>query len=167
MKKFKLILAAIAIVFSFCLLTGCAKVEKPKEETNQKVEEKSLAVTLSEQFKEAIKEEKDIKKVAEKISQNEVLQISTNVESLKKNDYLSGFQTEIKGYKKVVAIRPMISTIPFLAYIFEVENAEEFAKNLKNNADLRWNVCTEADDLEVTVVDNYVFFIMAPNNFEE
>lgn len=167
MKKIKLILVAIAIIFSTCMLEGCVKVDEPKEDTNQKVEEKSIALTLSEQFKEEMKKEKDIKKVAEIISQNKVLQISTNVESLKKSDYLSGFQTEIKGHNKVVTIRPMISTIPFIAYIFETENAEKFAEELKSNADLRWNVCTEADDLEVTVVDNYVFFIMSPTNFEE
>lgn len=117
--------------------------------------------------KKEIKNEKDIKEVADKIAQNEILEIETDVASLGKKDYISGFQTEIKDFKKAVTIRPMISTIPFLAYIFEVEDAEKFEETLKSNADLRWNICTEADEMKTAVVDNYVFFIMAPKTFEE
>ncbi len=168
MKKFKLSLVVIALIFGACLITGCAKEEEKNNDKEPEVQEKvTVASTLALQFKEVIKDEKDIKKVAEAISKNEVLKIQLDVVSLKKKDYLSGFTTEIKGFKKAVVIRPMIGTIPFIAYVFEVENAEEFAKSLKENADLRWNVCTEADNMETVVVDNYVFFVMAPKEFEE
>ena len=131
------------------------------------MEGKSVAFVLTKQFQEEIKKEKDIEKLASAIAKNEVLGTSMDVAVLGKDDYISGFQTEIKGFDKVVTIRPMIGSIPFVAYIFEVENAKEFAENLKSNADLRWNICTEADDMEVAVVDNYVFFVMSPENFEQ
>lgn len=166
MNKIKLIITVIAVVIGLCLITSCAKVENVNNNQEGKDGEKSVVTILSEQFKEEIKNEKNIEKVANKIAQNEILQISTDVAVLKKSDYISGFQTEIKGFDKVVAIRPMISTIPFLAYIFEVKEADAFAENLKKNADLRWNICTEADDLEVSVVDKYVFFVMSPKNFD-
>ena len=60
----------------------------------------------------------------------------------------------------------MIGTIPFVAYIFEVDNPKEFASTLKEQANLRWNICTEADEMQTSIVDNYVFFVMSPSNFE-
>ena len=167
MKRFKLILNTIILVFTACIMTGCDNNGGVDEDTNKKVEEKSVARTLTKQFKEEIKNEKDIEKVAASIAKNEVLEIEVDVAAMKKEDYISGFQTEIKGFDKVVTIRPFIGTIPFLAYIFEVDDAEAFAEKLKSNADLRWNICTEADDMEVAVVDHYVFFVMAPKSFEQ
>lgn len=86
---------------------------------------------------------------------------------INKGDYISGFQKEIKDFKTAYAIRPMIGTIPFVAYIFEVENANEFAEELKSSADLRWNICTEADEMHAVVSGDYVFFVMSPKNFEQ
>ena len=34
---------------------------------------------------------------------------------------------------------------------------------LKENANLKWNVCTEADEMVSAVQGNYVFFIMCSN----
>lgn len=166
MKKSKILLLIICLVCCTCLIAGCGAVKEEKKD-EQSNENKSVATVLTEQFQKEIENEKDLKKIAENISNNEILQISTDVTSLTKKDYLSGFTTEIKGFKEAVVIRPMIGAIPFIAYIFETENSEEFAKKLEENADLRWNVCTEADELKTVTVDNYVFFVMAPNNFEE
>lgn len=165
MKKTKILLMIFMTILSSCLILGCSKEEK--ENSQEKEESSSIALTLSKQFKEEIKDEKNLEKIANNIAKNEILEISTDVAVLKESDYLSGFQTEIKGFKKAVTIRPIIGTIPFIVYIFEVEESEKFAETLKQNADLRWNICTEADDLEVTTVDNYVFFVMSPSSFDE
>lgn len=165
MKKFKLGLMIIAVIFSACLLTGCGNSDK--NDDSKKEEEKTVALILAEQFKETMKSTSDIQEVARKLTQNDIMEIAINVETLGKEDYISGFKTEIKDFKQAVAIRPMIGTIPFVAYIFEADNAEEFAENLRSNADLRWNICTEADNLEIAIVDNYVFFVMAPKSFDE
>lgn len=162
MKKFKFIFTmCIVLLVSVFLVTGC---------TNSKVEEKNeetVAIILGKQFESEIKKEKNIEKVAKKIAENKVLEISVDVSEIKEGDYINGFQKEIKDFKKAYAIRPMIGTIPFVAYIFEVENANEFVEELKSNADLRWNICTEADEMHAVVSGNYVFFIMSPKNFEE
>lgn len=168
MKKFKFsFIMLLSLSLLVCLVTGCTKNEGKEDKPEEKQEEKTIAVILAEQFEKEIKDEKDIEKVAKKISENEVLEISVDVAQIKKGDYLSGFQKDIKGYKKVYAIRPMIGTIPFVAYVFETDKAEEFAEELKSNADLRWNICTEADEMKAVVSGDYVFFVMSPKNFEQ
>lgn len=167
MKKFEVVLVTISLFFTVFLLSGCGKASGVVDDSDQSVKGKSVAEVLTEQFQDEIKSEKDIGKVASKISKNEILDIQVEVSAIEKGDYISGFQTEIQGFDRAVAIRPMIGSIPFVAYIFEVENAEQFAENLKSSADLRWNICTEADDLEVATVDDYVFFIMSPENFDQ
>jgi len=164
MKKFKLILITVTLIFTACFMTGCGKNVEVKDEAT---EEKSVTGVLVQQFKEEIKKEHDIEKIASSIAKNKILAIEVNVSPIGKEDYISGFHTEIKGFNKAVAIRPFIGSIPFVAYIFEVEDAESFAEKLQENADLRWNICTEADDMKVATFDQYVFFVMAPESFEE
>lgn len=87
--------------------------------------------------------------------------------------YLSGFNnTEILGFKVGYQIAPMIGSIPFIAYAFELETSdtkeiEEFKTKLIDSADLRWNICTEADSIICCNKDNIIFFIMSPDTFEE
>lgn len=83
---------------------------------------------------------------------------------------LNGFgNADIKGFKEGVMFSPMIGSIPFVGYIFVVEDdvdVEEFKGVLRENADLRWNVCTEADEMMVENADHTVFFLMSPSTFE-
>lgn len=167
MKKLKFILVATMLVLGLSFMTGCEKNTEEEKDKNQKTEEKSIAKNLAQQFQDEMKGETDIKKVADQIAKNESLKIQIEVSTIGEEDYVSGFQTEIKDFDKAVVMRPMIGTIPFIAYIFETKNPKEFAETLKANADLRWNICTEADDMEVSIVDNYVFFIMSPENFDQ
>ncbi len=161
--KRKSLLLIIAVIGGLFVLSGCVK----KEEAKPKEEDTRVASILTNQFKEEMKKSKDASEVAKKISENESIAVAVDVVELKKGDYVQGFDKEIKGYQKAYAIMPAISSIPFIAYIFEVDNAEDFAKYLNDNANLRWNVCTEADNKASAVVDKYVFFVMAPENFEE
>ena len=77
--------------------------------------------------------------------------------------YLAGFSSEIHDFKQGVMFAPMIGSIAFVGYIFEVEgDAEAFANTLTENADPRWNICVEAGETVTTTVDNLVFFVMCP-----
>lgn len=164
MKKYRLITIITMIALSTLIITGCGK--KTETKVDEKEISSTIASTLAKQFSEEIKNEKDIEKVANKIAENKVLDIAVGVEEMTEESYFGGITTEVKGFKKSFAIRPMIGSIPFAAYIFEVENASDFEANIKDNIDLRWNICTEADDLETAVYDNYVFVVMSPSNFE-
>ncbi len=83
---------------------------------------------------------------------------------------LSGFDNaEIKGFKEGATFMPMIGSYPFVGYVFFLEdgvNVNDFIANLKANANLRWNICVEADEMVAGNVGNKVFFVMCPKEFE-
>ncbi|MBO5647090.1 MAG: hypothetical protein J6S59_08230, partial [Clostridia bacterium] len=65
---------------------------------------------------------------------------------------------------------PMVGSIPFVGYIFKLEDGadvEAFKTTLKDNANLRWNICTAAEEMIVESKDNTVFFLMCPSTFEQ
>lgn len=84
---------------------------------------------------------------------------------------LTGFgETEITGFEEGVMFAPMIGTIPFVGYIFTLEDGadvEAFKTLLKDNANLRWNICTTAEELIVESEGSTVFFLMSPKSFEQ
>ena len=54
----------------------------------------------------------------------------------------------------------MIGSIPFVGYVFVLEDGTdktEFISNLKENANLRWNICVEAEEMVTGVAGNKVF----------
>lgn len=83
---------------------------------------------------------------------------------------LNGFDNaEIKGFEEGVVFAPMIGTIPFVGYVFTLAadaDADAFVTTLTDNANPRWNICTEADQMFTEVVGNKVFFVMSPSTFE-
>ena len=85
-------------------------------------------------------------------------------------NYLQGFDNyEVTGFDKCIMVAPMISTIPFISYVFtlsEGTDADAFVQGLEDNANLRWNICSMADEMATAVEGNLVFFVMAPVSFE-
>lgn len=85
--------------------------------------------------------------------------------------YQMGFDnTEIKGFEAGAAFAPMIGSIPFIGYVFDLADdadVDAFIETLESNANLRWNVCVEADEMVTGSVGDKVFFIMCPSSFEE
>lgn len=83
--------------------------------------------------------------------------------------YLAGFTEEIDGFAEGATFGPVISSIPFVGYIFQLEEGADvgtFVQNLKDTADLRWNICTEADEILCEAIDNTVLFVMSPARFD-
>ena len=78
--------------------------------------------------------------------------------------FLAGFgNTEIKGFKEGAMFAPVIGSVPFVGYVFFLEDnadASAFISTLKANADLRWNICVEAEEMVAGNVGNKVFFVM-------
>ncbi len=85
--------------------------------------------------------------------------------------FLSGFgNTEIKGFKEGAMFAPMIGSIPFVGYVFELDSEDavpSFINTLKSSADLRWNICVEADEMVAGSMGKKVFFVMAPFSLED
>ena len=64
---------------------------------------------------------------------------------------------------------PVIGTIPFLGYLFRLEEGTDgaaFVDTLQSAGDLRWNICTQADEMVVHQEGDVVFFLMCPYTLE-
>ena len=79
-----------------------------------------------------------------------------------KEGLLMGFDEDIKGFKNGYEIAPVIGSISYVSYIFETDDAEALAAQLKKSANPRWNICTEANEPVIKVKDKYVFLTMCP-----
>ena len=84
---------------------------------------------------------------------------------------LTGFDNfEVKGFDEGVMFGPAIGTIPFIGYVFDLADdtdVDKFMQDIRDNANLRWNICTEADELVVENKGDTVIVIMTPEKFEE
>lgn len=167
MKKIIAVALVLIMVFS---LVACGTENTDIPDTNDTTNTDSTDATVGSTLAAAFKETSGTaQEIADALIQNEVIQFMGTTMPVEAG-LLSGFgNTEIKGFKEGVMFAPMIGTIPFIGYIFVVEDGtdvEGFKTTLKDSADLRWNICTEAEELVVENVDNTVFFVMCPKNFE-
>lgn len=159
MKKFvSLFLAAVmALSMVACGNSG--------EEAN---EPETVGEVLLADFK--ANAEGNAQEIVDGIMQNEILPFETAKMPVEPG-LLTGFDNaEITGFKEGVMFAPMMGTIPFVGYVFVLEegaDVDAFTKTLEDNANLRWNICTEAEELVVEAEGNTVFFVMCPAQFEE
>ena len=170
MKK-RVIALVTAVVMVFAM--GCGKKNNPSETPAETipVADRTVAQHLMYDFEAQVKANPDVtaQEVADKLLENEVIQFS-GISMPVEEGLLNGFDNaEIKGFSEGVLFAPMIGTIPFVGYIFTLSDdadAAAFIQSLKDNANLRWNICTEADELLVDNVGNKVFFVMSPTSFD-
>ena len=183
MKKLIAILMALVMVLA---LAACSKAPVTEEETSTEadvqssVEETSeaaangetVAQALVAEFKALAATETDAQAIADKLASSAaVAAISPAAMELElEENYLSGFDNyEVNGFAKVIMVAPMMGTIPFVSYVFELAegtDAAAFVQGLEDNANLRWNICTMADEMASAAEGNLVFFVMAPAAFE-
>ena len=188
MKKVLAILMALVMVLAFAACskepvneesgTEAETVADVQDETvSEEVSEDAVAgdtvaQTLAAEFKALAATETDALVIAEKLAQSAaVAPISPAAMELElEENYLSGFDNyEVLGFDKVIQVGPMMGTIPFVSYVFtlaEGTDADAFVKGLEDNANLRWNICTQADEMVAVAEGNFVFFVMAPASFD-
>lgn len=122
--------------------------------------EDTLGKQLSAKFLEEIEKTTNLEEIANSfVGMTEFMGMVMPIEE---EGYLMGFSSDITGFKACVQYAPMIGSIPFVSYLFEVEDAESFKDTLLANADPRWNICTSATETECVTSGNYVFFAMCP-----
>ena len=144
--------------------------EKPQETPAEKPAEtpKTVGQKLAAEFKS--KSSGSALSIAESIANGGSLPFMAGAMEVEEG-LLSGFDNfEVKGFKSGAVFMPMIGSIPFIGYVFEVADGvsvSDFAANLKNNANKRWNICVEADEVVTATSGNKVFFVMCPKEFEE
>lgn len=155
---FKLLLCGL---LSVTVLAGCSK------DTNTDTPS-TVGGMMYQEFTTNV-EGKTALEIAEALATSETLPFMGGAIEIEPG-FLSGFDNyEVTGFSKGAMFAPMMGTIPFVGYIFELEegaDVEAFKTSLKDNANLRWNICTEADEMTVENEGNMVFFLMSPTEFE-
>lgn len=157
MKRVAAVLLAMMMVLG---AVACGNAGGNKPET--------IGGILLEDFKTDT--EGTVEEIADRIIANEIIPFVAATMPVEPG-FLAGFDNaEIKGFESGVMFGPMMGTIPFVGYVFELEedaDVDAFKQTLEENANLRWNICTEAEELIVDSEGNKVFFLMAPKSFEE
>ncbi len=131
----------------------------------------TLGQTLAKDFKDRVGADSTLtaQAIADELVKNPAIQFGPAVMPVEEGN-LTGFDNaEIKGFKEGVMFAPMIGTIPFVGYVFVLEDGadvEGFKTTLSDNANMRWNICTEAEEKVVESVGNTVFFLMCPKSLE-
>ncbi len=116
-------------------------------------------------FKEMMeaKPETTAQEAADALITNEIIQFMGGTMPVEPG-LLSGFgNAEIKGFEEAVVFMPMMGSIPFVGYIFDMPadaDLEAFMTTLKENADMRWQICVEAEEMVVEAIGDKVFFLM-------
>lgn len=147
-------------------------VEGEETTAGEGTTEGSVATTLVAAFKDIVANGTDLTAltIGEELAKNEVIAAASMAAIEVEAGFLSGFDNaEIKDFKSGVMVAPMIGSIPFVSYVFELEegaDSEAFVKTLTDNANLRWNICVTADEMASGTEGNFVFFVMAPTSFE-
>ncbi|MBQ2696118.1 MAG: hypothetical protein IJF61_02320 [Clostridia bacterium] len=127
----------------------------------------TLGKTLLADFK--TKASMDTLSLANALLENPAIQFMGGAMEVEEG-LLSGFDNaEIRGFKSGAVFMPMIGSIAFIGYVFELDNAADvpaFIATLEKNANRRWNVCVEAEEMVTGSVGNKVFFVMCPTSLE-
>ena len=185
MKKIIALLACLAMLLS---MAACANTTNEPETTTEPTEEITEEVTeeATEEVTEPAATEGTVgetltavfkanatgtaQEIADLVISNPIIQFMPATMPMEAG-YLSGFgEVEITGFEECVMFGPMIGTIPFIGYIFKLAegtDVEAFKTMLKDNANLRWNICTSAEEMVVESEGNTVFFLMCPVSFEQ
>ena len=145
--------------------------ENATPETENQVSGDTVGTMLAEEFHALKAKNASItaKEMADAILANPMIQFGGTTMEVEPG-LLTGFgNAEITGFNSGVMFAPMIGSIPFVGYVFSLEDgtdAEAFMKVLSDNADPRWNICVEAEETVIENADNMVFFVMCPSQFE-
>ncbi len=138
--------------------------DKPETEKPQENTPKTLGNTLLADFKLKASSG-DTLTVAKALLKNSAIKFSGDAVNVEPG-FLTGFgNNEISGFKDGAMFLPIIGTIPFVGFVFELDgtvSASDFISNLKSKADMRWNVCSQAEEMVAGSVGNRVFFVMCP-----
>ncbi len=158
-KRVRTAYVLVSLVLLISLLTCCQKSSEPANPAEKMVKE----------FEVQAKKGLSPDQIAENLSSLDWLPF-TAMSMPVEEGYLNGFTKEIRGFSSGAVFGPLIGAIPFVAYVFELPadlSPQIFLKMLQDSADLRWNVCTQADVMASGVSGQTVFFVMSPLSFDE
>lgn len=159
----------IAILLAVFTLFGIAACGSERNASTPAVTAQGDAQQILDDFYAKAKTDSDALTLASDLAAAEYLPFDCDAEPVEPG-WLMGFSAdEITGFAEGAQFSPIIGTIPFLGYVFTLEdnaNVDTFMQLLKDHANPRWNICTEAEEVVVANVGNTVLFVMSPLSFE-
>lgn len=141
-------------------------------ENNVPVEPTNLSGKLMAEFKDLVKNNPDMAgdeiadlMVAEGLLAGRDFGTMGYLYDAEMFEWMVGFNQPFSPaeFKKATFIGPMISSTPFAAYIFELNDGADvsaFASYILKSANPAWNVCVTADQVLCDYQDNMVFLVM-------
>ncbi len=133
------------------------------------VEEGTLGEALWNAFESAIAEKSDVsmEELANTLITNPAIQFSGAAMPLEDGaEFFTGFgEYKIEGYESAAIFMPMIGSIPFVGYVFDLAEGTDvnaFITSLDENSTTRWNICVTADQKVIGAIGDIVFFVMCP-----
>ncbi len=181
MKKGTIITIALIVVVALAAVLGVTVFggNKPAEPTEPagptiiepQVDADTLGAKQWDAFKKAVEanENATVEELANKLVESTADLFFGGAMPLEKGtEFFTGFDNyQITGYESAAVYMPMIGSIAFVGYVFELEDgvdAATFLKNLTDNCNPRWNICVTADQTVAGAIGNRVFFLMCPEN---
>ncbi len=153
-------------------VTESSSDEQPstQEPSSEATGDKTFGETLRAAFLDAMAENPNATtlELAELLASNPIIAFGPVTMPMEPG-YLPGFPVDIDGFAECTQFAPMISSIPFVGYVFRLDDGADvdaFVQNLTDNADPSWNICTTAEETIVDHVGNTVFFVMCPRSAE-
>lgn len=138
------------------------------------VEAGTLGETLWNAFKDAVaaNEAATTEELANTLVTNPAIQFMGGVMPLDAaTEFFTGFdEYKITGFESAALYMPMIGSIPFVGYVFDVAEGTDvnaFIKALTDNCNPRWNICVEAEQTVAGAIGEKVFFLMCPKTLDD
>lgn len=187
MRKFLAAVLAVSMVMSFA---ACGKKDNnggagadttltpaPGETENEvtviapDAAENTAGAILWKAFVSAKEEnpEADALTIATILYQNPVIEYVAGASAVEPG-WLAGFSEDITGFESAATFGPLMGSIAFIGYVFDLAedaDAAAFVENLKDKSNPRWNVCVEADFVQAGAYGNTVYFLMYPATLNE
>ncbi len=188
MKRILAILAALVLVFS---LVACGNDvpetpngdetpaattpsestpdESTPDATQPSTSERTMGQQLLDHFNDYVgaNSEATVEEIANELLTNDVIQFMSGAMPVENDTWLQGFRAEtMGGFKSGAMFGPMMGSIAFIGYVFELEEGADidaFMQTLEDNADPRWQLCVTADETVIEKNGNLVFFLMCDN----
>lgn len=177
MKRALTFMLAILMV----LLTGCScsREPGPTEPTKPaqtavltpQVEENTIGAKQWAEFQQVVTQNQNAttQEIAAVLAESMADQFFGEATQLEENaEFFAGFDNyRITGYRNGAVYMPMIGSIAFVGYVFELEDGTDpaaFLKSLTDNCNPRWNICVAAEQVVAGAIGNKVLFLMCPKS---
>ena len=184
MKKVCALLLALVMAFSLAACTRGGNLEGEATENggtdqtpggleneNGTAEDQSLASRLVDDFKTLLNTDNMMggRALVDELLKSDRLSFESKVTDVQPGK-LTGFKGEITGFKEGVMFAPTKSDVPFIGYVFTLEDntdVESFVKMLRSNADVEWNETAKAEEMMAEGLGKMVFFVMSPKSLDK